>query len=94
MRGIELIQGIDGHELDPGRVVNLLFADPVQHLLHNSFRPAVSVMVRILEQLAMLSQQCVVNTPCVDSDPRQFYFLQPRERFPYFEPEPGHVPVK
>jgi len=45
----ELIQRVDGHELNAGRVVDLFLPNFGEDLLHDTFGPAVAVMVRILE---------------------------------------------
>ena len=92
--GEELIQSVDGHELNASRLVDLLLANLTDDFLHDPFGPAVAVVVRILEQLAAFSQQRIVHAPGVNADARQFHFAQSRESLPHFIPEPRHVPVK
>ena len=92
--GEELIQSVDGHELNTGRVVDLLLTNFPEDFVHDPFGASVAVVVRVLEQLTAFSQQGVVHTPGINADPCQLHFFQRSEGLAHFEPESSYVPAQ
>ena len=65
---IQLIQSIEVQELDARFGVDCLFVDLLRHFFHRIFRAFVPVTDRQLQQLAVHSDQAVVDRPCIDPE--------------------------
>ena len=64
---IQLVQSIEVQELDARFGVDCLFVDLLRHFFHRIFRAFVPVTDRQLQQLAVRSDQAVVDSPRIDS---------------------------
>ena len=92
--GKELVQGIDGHELNPSRAVDLLLRYFSKYFLHHAMGASIPIVIRIMKQLTPFPEQRVIHAPCVDADGRQFHVLYASQRLAHFQPESGDVPVQ
>ena len=94
LRGEELIQSVDGHELNAGRLVDFLRGHFPEDFLHDSFGSAgrdsgkdFAATRRVLPTAHSPRPMRQLRCPPVPLRPS-------RESLSHFEPEPGHVPVK
>ena len=92
--GKQLVQRVDGHELNPGSPVNLFLRDFSEHFLHHTDGSRVSVMIRILQQLSFLAKQRVIHSPSVHTNPCQPCFLQARQSLANLPPQARYIPVQ
>ena len=88
----KLIQRVDLDELDAGDLVDLLAAHALEYRLHHAVGARVAVVIGILQQVAALAQERVVDAPAVHSDA-----LEPGVRHDFkttlhLEPQPENVP--
>src|SRR5207302_9268286 len=66
----QLIEGVDGHELDAGDGVDLFLRNLAKDFLHDTAGATVAIMVGVLEEFSPLSKQRVIHTPGVYADSR------------------------
>ena len=64
----ELVDGVDGHELDAGRGVDLVPGHQRERALDHAVGPRVAVVDRVREQPPALVEQAEVHAPGVDAD--------------------------
>jgi hypothetical protein len=65
----ELKEGVDLHDLDPGRCVDRVSRHPVERQLHDPVCPGIAIVVRVAEKTAVAVEECEVDTPAVNSQP-------------------------
>ena len=92
--GVELIDRVDRQELDAGDRVNPLAADALEDRLHRAVGAAVAIVIRVLEQVAALADQRVVDAPAVDADRCRGGSAVQLERTPHLLPEVQDVPLQ
>src|SRR5262249_41968152 len=93
-RGPELEERVDLEELDAGDRVQLLAADVLEDLLHDAFVAEVAIVVGILEQVAALAEQRVVDAPAVERNALEASIAHTVQRPLNLQPQPQDVPVQ
>ena len=96
LRGRQLVDGVDGHELCAGPAVEPRLRDDPVNLIYSAGRPRVPVVVGIAEKPPPGVQKAVVDAPPVDAHTadggRQAN--RPPQAFHDFVVQSQHVPVK
>ena len=92
--GEELIERIDLDELDARRRVDLLARHTLEDGLHHAVVARVAVMIGILEQVAALPDERVVDAPRVDAEAGEPRAAAAVQHARHLEPEPEDVPLE
>ena len=66
--GIELVHRVDRQKLDAGDRVDPLAAHALEHGVHHAVGASVAIVIGVLEQVAALADERVVDAPAVDAD--------------------------
>ena len=66
--GVQLIQRVERQELDAGDGVDLVGRDAFEHGLHDAVGALVAIVIRVLQEDALLADERVVAAPGVDAD--------------------------
>ena len=92
--GVELIQRVEGQELDAGDRVDLFARHALPDRFHDPVGARVAVVVRVFEQVAVLAEERVVAAPGVDADALERRVGGLVETAPDLEPQPEDVPLE
>jgi hypothetical protein len=76
---VVLVQAVELHELDAGRLEDFVARHFREDLLHDAVGAGVAVHVRLAEEFAVAADEAEVNAPRVDADAVQPHFA-PRRR--------------
>ena len=93
-RGVELIQRVEGQELDAGDRVDLLPRHDLPDGFHDPVGTGIAIVVRVFEQVAVLAEERVVASPGVDADALERGAGGVVETAPDLEPQPEDVPLE
>ena len=91
---VELEQRVERQELDAGHRVDLVGRQALEDRLHDAVGTAVTVVVGVLEQAAVLGDERVIATPGVDANAVEGCRGQALERPPHLQPQPEDVPLQ
>ncbi len=92
--GVQLIERVEGQELDARDGVDLVGRDAFEHGLHDAVGALVAIVIGVLQEDALLADERVVAAPGVDADAvdgRAGGALHPLLEL---EPDPQHIPVE
>jgi hypothetical protein len=91
---VELVERVEGQELDAGDRIDLVGGDPFEDRVHDPIGADIPVVVRVLDQGAVLAEQGEVAAPGVDAEALDPGDVQTLERPTHLEPEPQDVPLQ
>ena len=94
LRRIELKQGIEVQKLNAGGRVDAFGRDLPEHLRRRIVAARIAIVIRVLEQLALLAQKREVASPGIEADARECDVGDVLETRFDFVPETQDVPVK
>ena len=94
LRRIELKQGIEVQELNAGGGVDAFGRDLPEDLRRHIVAARIAIVIRVLEQLALLAEERVVASPGIEADARERDVGDVLEALLHFVPEAQDVPVQ
>src|SRR5262249_52876698 len=93
-RRVELKQRVDLKELDAGDFVDALAADALEDLLHDPLVAEVAVVIRVLEEIAALADERIVDAPSIERDAVESTLARAIERALNVVPQAEDVPAQ
>ena len=93
-RRVQLIERVDRQELDAGDGIDPVAAHALEHRFHRAAGAPVAIVVRVLEQVAALADERVVDAPAVDADAIEAGPTVQLQRAPHLLPEMQDVPLQ
>jgi hypothetical protein len=90
----ELVQGVDRHELNAGKLVDSFAAGDVADGLDHAVGAVVSVVVGVFEKLTLFTDECVVYPPGVEAYAFEVGDWGVVQGFADFGPEAEDVPAE
>ncbi len=92
--GVQLIERVEGQELNAGDRVDLVGRNAFEDGLHDAVGALVAIVIRVLEQHALLADERVVAPPGVDADAFDRRGGRPLHPLLDLEPDPQHIPLE